>query len=197
LGVLLEYRDQVLISVDTYRSEIAEKVLDLGVHIINDISGGEMDELMLNVVYRHQCIYVCMHMQGSPNSMQVNPTYGDVLMEILQYFAKKIFTLRQHGIEQVLIDPGFGFGKSLSHNYTLLDKLNTFAILEKPVLVGMSRKSMFYKVLETSAETSLSATLGGQMVALMHGASVLRVHDVAEASQIVKVFNYMTNNRKI
>lgn len=175
-----------IVSVDTFRSKVAEMAIkDYHVPIINDISGGELDAGMVKVIAENKVTYIIMHMQGNPQNMQSNPNYTNVIVEVIQHLQKKIVALQQAGVNDIIIDPGFGFGKSVEHNYALLSQLKMFNLLSKPVLVGISRKSMLYKPLEISAEDSLNVTSIGHVLALLGGTDILRVHDVKEAKQCV------------
>lgn len=179
---------EVIISVDTFRSEVAKvAVNDYATDIINDISGGEMDPQMFEVVAQLKVPYILMHMQGTPQNMQVNPVYHDVVAEVSHNLAEKTDRLRSMGVADVIIDPGFGFGKNLDQNYQLLKNLNQLALFECPVLVGVSRKSMIYKFLDVKAEDSLNGTSVLNTLALMGGANILRVHDVNEAVECIKL----------
>jgi dihydropteroate synthase len=175
------------ISIDTFRAEVAKQTLDEGADIINDISAGSLDAGILDVVADQKVPYIFMHMQGVPKTMQDNPQYEDVVSHILKYMFDKIRYFRSKGIEQLIADPGFGFGKSLDDNYRLLDKLEVFNIIGIPVMVGISRKSMLYKLLDTTAEDSLNATTAAHVIALQKGAKILRAHDVREAVEVVKI----------
>ena len=190
LEMMQKYFPKLIISVDTFRSEIAKIAInDFGVAIINDISAGNMDAKMLETVADLNVPYIMMHMQGTPQNMQNTPKYNDLIKELLLFFAKKVNIAKQIGINDIIIDPGFGFGKTIEHNYQLLNELNKFNILELPILVGISRKSMIYKVFNSEPKDVLPATLALSMVALQKGASILRVHDVKETVQVVDVFN--------
>ncbi len=184
---ILYYFPDAYLSVDTYRSRIAMKVVDMGAKMINDISGGELDKNMFKTIAKLQVPYVMMHMQGIPENMQDNPEYYDVVNDIMLYFLKKIDKLNQLNFDKIIIDPGFGFGKTLKHNFEILNRLDEFQLLKKPVLVGMSRKSMFYKLLQTNPSEVLNATSVGHTIALLKGAKILRVHDVKEAVEVVRV----------
>lgn len=179
---------EVIISVDTFRSEVAKVAVDdYEVDIINDISGGEMDPQMFAVVAQLKVPYILMHMQGTPQNMQLNPVYHDVVAEVSRNLAEKTDRLRSMGVADVIIDPGFGFGKNLDQNYQLLKNLNQLALFECPVLVGVSRKSMIYKFLDVKPEDSLNGTSVLNTLALMGGANILRVHDVNEAVECIKL----------
>ncbi|MBS1501276.1 MAG: dihydropteroate synthase [Bacteroidetes bacterium] len=177
-----------IISVDTFRSEIAEAAVAAGAHMINDISGGGLDDEMFATVARLQVPYILMHMKGTPQDMNQMAQYEDVFNEVLDYFAEKIHQLRQLGVNDVIIDPGFGFAKMHEHSYALMNRLQGFSILELPVLVGVSRKRMICKLLDQTAEGALNGTTALNTIALAKGASILRVHDVKEAVEAVKIF---------
>lgn len=177
-----------IISVDTIHSEVARVVLEEGVHMINDISGGFFDEAMMSVVGRYGVPYVMMHMQGLPENMQVNPHYEDVVMTLLAYFKEQLRLADFYGIKDVLLDPGLGFGKTMDHNYEILKKLEVFHIFDHPILVGLSRKSMIWKVLNNSPEEALNGTTALHMAALLKGTQILRVHDVKEAKETIQLY---------
>ncbi|MGP1363158.1 MAG: dihydropteroate synthase [Bacteroides sp.] len=186
------------ISVDTYRADVAEKLIDeFGVEIINDISGGGIDENMFAVIEKFRTAYILTHIQGTPENMQTNPHYENVVEEVTHFFTQRVVELRRRGVADIILDPGFGFGKSLEHNYTLLRNLATFAMLELPILAGLSRKSMIYKVLETDAEHALEGTQTVNTLALANGASILRVHDVRPAVEAIKLFACYSQQNKI
>ncbi|MBC7887831.1 MAG: dihydropteroate synthase [Ferruginibacter sp.] len=176
---------EIILSIDTYHAGVAEKAVNAGASIVNDISGGTLDREMIATVAGLKVPYICMHMKGTPESMQKNPVYDDVVKEVLDYFIIKINECKQAGIHDVIIDPGFGFGKTIAHNFQLLKHLAVFKMLEKPVLAGLSRKSTVYKTLGITMEEALNGTTVLNTIALMHGACVLRVHDVKEAKEAV------------
>ena len=180
-----------LLSVDTFRAGIAEKSVDLGVAIINDVSAGAIDQNMLETVIRLNVPYVLMHMQGKPETMQQAPHYQDVAGEVTAFLAEKSSYLKSKGVKDVIIDPGFGFGKSLEHNFELLKNLTALRVAGCPVLAGLSRKSMICKTLKINPDKALNGTSALNMTALMNGASILRVHDVKEAMEVVKLFEMM------
>ncbi|MGB0592955.1 MAG: dihydropteroate synthase [Flavobacteriales bacterium] len=184
---------QAILSVDTFRSEIARRSIDNGADIINDISAGNLDPQMFDTVADLNVTYIMMHMQGTPQTMQDNPHYNCIEKEVVNYFLNKVKTLQQKGLSKIIIDPGFGFGKTLEHNYQLLNNLEELHTLELPLLVGVSRKSMVYKVLETDAKNSLNGTTAIHTLCLSKGASILRVHDVKEAVECVKLINFAKN----
>ena len=177
----------IIISVDTYHSKVAEETIHAGASIINDISGGEMDKNMIPTVGALQVPYVCMHMKGVPETMQNQTNYEDVTKEVLDFFIKKMDECKRAGIHDVIIDPGFGFGKNVAQNFLLLKNLSVFKMLERPILAGVSRKSTIYKTLTITAEDSLNGTTVLNTLALQNGASILRVHDVKEAREVIKL----------
>lgn len=185
-AIIQEYPESI-ISIDTFRSKVASKAIESGASIINDISAGDMDNNMFNTVADLNVPYIMMHMQGTPETMQNNPTYKNIIQEITNYFSEKINALRKKGVNDIIIDPGFGFGKTLEHNYKTLDNLNHFQLLGVPVLAGLSRKSMIYKLLNTNAKGALNGTIAANTIALHNGANILRVHDVKEAVECVKI----------
>ena len=181
-----------IFSLDTFRSEIAKwAVNEYNISIINDISAGELDANMFKTIGELQVPYIMMHMQGVPENMQNKPSYKNVTIDIIEYFAKKIDLLKQFAINDIIIDPGFGFGKSMDHNYQIIKELDSFRVLDKLLLVGLSRKSMIQKALNTNANDSLNGTTILNTLALSNGANLLRVHDVKEAKEIVKIFNQL------
>lgn len=176
------------LSVDTFRSEMARRALEEGASIINDISGGAMDEKIADVAAAYNAPYILMHMNGTPQTMATLNTYEDILDEMLAYFLEKITVLKEKGIKDIIIDPGFGFSKNIAQNYFILKNLEVFKILGLPVLAGISRKSMIYKKLHTSADNALNGSTVLHTVALSKGANILRVHDVKEASEAILLF---------
>jgi len=184
----------IIISIDTFWAETAHKTILAGADIINDISAGNMDKKMFNVIAKHNIPYIIMHMQGTPQNMQKKPTYNNVVNEVVNYFDEKIKELRALNISNIIIDPGFGFGKSLEHNYQLLNNLNAFKDFNLPLLIGASRKSMIYNLLDTTAEKALNGTSVINTLALQNGANILRVHDVKEAMESIKITTFAKNN---
>ncbi|MGB3464278.1 MAG: dihydropteroate synthase [Cyclobacteriaceae bacterium] len=180
-----------LLSVDTFRSEVANRALDAGAAIINDISGGQLDENMYTVVSKWKCPYILMHMKGTPQNMMDSAEYANLLVEILEYFSEKISLLRKKGVADIIIDPGFGFAKNITQNYKLLKDLSHLKVLGLPILAGISRKSMIYKKLEINSQEALNGTTVLNSFALMNGASILRVHDVKEASEAICLYKEM------
>jgi len=188
LGAIRKRYQDIIISVDTLRSSVAEMaVKEYNADIINDISAGEADKDMFDMVAALSVPYIMMHMKGTPMDMQVNPVYDDVVEEILLYFSEKVQKAKLAGICDIIIDPGFGFGKTLEHNYRILNRLDDFRIFELPLLVGLSRKSMIYKALNITSREALNGTSVLNTIALMKGADILRVHDVREAVQTIKL----------
>lgn len=177
-----------VISVDTYYAPVAEKAVAAGASIINDISSGDMDPDMISTVAALQAPYICMHMQGTPGTMQQHPQYNDVVKEVLDYLIRKVKACTDAGIKDIVIDPGFGFGKTATHNFRLLHDLALFKITGKPILAGLSRKSTISKVLGVPAEDTLNGTTALNTIALMNGADMLRVHDVKAAREAVKLY---------
>ena len=194
VDLLVKYFPEIIISVDTFRSEIAQKTIENGAAMINDISGGKMDENMFQTVANLQVPYILMHMLGTPQNMQQNPVYEDVTIDIIRFFSEQIFKLHQLKVNDIIIDMGFGFGKTIPHNYKLLQNLSLFKSLNTPILVGISRKSMLYKPLDISAIEALNATTVANTIALLNGANILRVHDVKEAVEAVKIVNQLKEN---
>jgi dihydropteroate synthase len=190
---ILQRFPKTIISVDTFRSQVAQKALEAGATIINDISAGEMDEQMFDLVIAAKVPYIMMHMQGTPQTMQINPTYADVVQEVTFYFSKKVAYLQSKGVADIMLDLGFGFGKTIEHNYTLLNQMEHFHLFNLPILAGVSRKSMLYKPLEISAIEALNATTVAHTIALLKGAKILRTHDVKEAVEAIKITQLTTN----
>lgn len=187
IELLVARYPKTVFSVDTFRSKVAKLSADAGAGLINDISGATMDLEILKTVAGTGLPYILMHMQGTPSTMQENPVYTDVSEEINLFFSEKLLELYQSGIQEVILDPGFGFGKSIEHNFRILNQLSDFKKHGNPVLVGLSRKSMIYKLLDISPEEALSATSALHMTAILNGADILRVHDVKEAVQVIKM----------
>lgn len=190
VDVLLKNFPTILISVDTFRSEVAKNAILHGAALINDISAGLLDEQMLPIVASLQVPYIMMHMKGTPQTMQALAHYDNLIKEVNFYFSERIAAARSLGINDVIIDPGFGFAKTLSHNYELLQKLELLQFHELPILAGISRKSMIYKTLETTPEKALNGTTFLHAFCLQKGANILRVHDVAEAVECVKLMGH-------
>lgn len=198
LQAIQEVLPEAKISVDTFRADIARMcVEEYGVAIINDISSGDMDAEMFPMMAKLNVPYIIMHMQGTPQTMQKEPHYENFLKEVFEYFSRKIGQLQELGVKDVIVDPGFGFGKTISHNYELLAALDEFKIFDLPILVGVSRKSMIYKYLKTSSEEALNGTTVLHTLSLERGANILRVHDVREAMETIKLVNMMNESDSI
>lgn len=191
IAVIGENFPEALISVDTVRPAVARQAVAAGAHLINDISAGALAEHMYETVAALDVPYCLMHMQGTPGTMQRSPHYEDVVQEVLDFFIREVGKLRELGVVDIVIDPGFGFGKTLEHNYRLLKNMHVFRILDLPVLAGLSRKSMIYRLLETTPEEALNGTTALHMVALQQGAAILRVHDVREAVEAVRLWEQL------
>ena len=188
LPELMKNFPSTIFSIDTYRSQIAHYALNEGVAIINDITAGTKDEEILKVSKSFYAPYIAMHMQGSPDSMQHKPEYQNVISEVFQYFSKRLIQMKSQGISDIILDVGFGFGKSIRDNFTLLKNLSVFQELDCPLLVGISRKSMIYKSLNIEPEFALNGTTALHFEALRNGAQILRVHDVKEAKEVVQLY---------
>ncbi len=182
------------ISVDTFRASVAEKAIDAGAHMVNDISAGNLDNKMHDVVSKLKCPYILMHMQGDPSTMQHNPSYRHITQDIVKFFSERLPKLHDMGIHDTIVDVGFGFGKTLEHNYQLLRELHAFQLLGRPILTGISRKSMVYKALGNTAEESLNGSTALHMAALLQGSNILRVHDVKEAQETITLFTQLMPN---
>lgn len=189
IDAILKAFPESIISIDTVWADVAKAALDQGASIVNDISGGRIDPKLLPLVGQEHVPYVLMHMQNLPHTMQANPQYEDVTLEIMDFFNERITYLRSLGIVDIILDVGFGFGKTIDHNYQLLNNLETFNLLELPMLVGLSRKSMIYKLLETDAQNALNGTTALHIFALQKGANILRVHDVEPAMEVIRLWN--------
>ena len=184
----------VIVSIDTFRAEVAKQCVLNGAALINDISAGHLDEKMLPTIAELQVPYIMMHMKGNSQTMQSLTHYDDIVKEMIYYFSERIFEARKLGINDLIVDPGFGFAKTLEQNYEVMQKLDIFKQLDLPLLVGISRKSMIYKTLETSAQEALNGTTFLNAIALEKGANILRVHDVKEAVECVKLFEKLKCN---
>lgn len=180
-----------IISVDTFRSNVAKIAVENGANIINDISAGNLDEKMFETVANLDVPYVLMHMQGSPQTMQQNPNYKNVIEDVAYFFSEKLKELRNLGVKDVILDVGFGFGKKMEHNFELLSNLNHFQIFEIPIMVGLSRKSMIYKTLNIKTNESLNGTTALHTIALQKGAKIIRTHDVKEAVECIKLVSLL------
>lgn len=192
--LILKTFKSTIISIDTFRSEVAKKALDNGALIVNDVSGGDLDSNMYKTVGKFNVPYIMMHMKGSPKYMQNNPKYKNVTVEVIKNLSQKIRKAESFNIKDIVIDPGFGFGKTTSHNFKLLNDLSLFKNLNRPVMVGISRKSMIYKTLNFKPENALNGTTSLNTIALLNGANILRVHDVKEAKEVIKLYNYLKKN---
>jgi dihydropteroate synthase len=188
IEIILKGFPDTIISVDTYQSAVAEESVNAGAVIINDISAGNMDSDMIFTVAKLGVPYICTHMKGTPENMQDNPSYENITKDVLDFFIKKTGECKQAGINDIIIDPGFGFGKTITHNFKLLKELSVFQMLDKPIMAGLSRKSTIYKTLGVSADDALNGTTALHMLALHNGANILRVHDVKEAKEVIKLF---------
>jgi dihydropteroate synthase len=189
IQLILKHFPDALLSIDTFRSEVAEASIENGAAIINDIAAGNLDDKMLEIIAKYNVPYIMMHMRGTPQTMQTLTHYDDIVKEMLFYFSERIAAARGLGINDLIIDPGFGFAKTLEQNYEVLQKMELFKMLELPLLVGVSRKSMIYKTLDSSADEALNGTTVLNTIALSKGAKILRVHDVKEAVECVRLFN--------
>jgi dihydropteroate synthase len=185
---IIKNHPDAILSIDTFRSKVAEAAINAGAHIINDISGGSLDENMFATVARLKVPYILMHMKGTPQNMNQMAQYDNVFLEVLDYFSARIHKLSQIGVHDIIIDPGFGFAKKQEHSYALMNRLQELSMLGFPVLVGVSRKRMVYHVLGATADEALNGTTALNAIALTKGANILRVHDVKEAVEAVKVF---------
>lgn len=188
LRLIRAHFPELIISIDTYRASVIEKAANIGINIVNDISSGELDPDMLEVVAKLQLPYILCHCPRLPKEMQNNPFYEDVIKELILFFSQKIDICHKKGISDLIIDPGFGFGKTLDHNYCILANLDVFSSLDCPILVGMSRKSMLHRLLDGKAEDMLNATSCVNTLSLTKGANILRVHDVKEVKECIKIF---------
>jgi dihydropteroate synthase len=184
----------ILISVDTFWSNTAKECALVGANVINDISGGEMDKEMFPIIAELNIPYIMMHMKGNPQNMQNHPEYNNIVDEVSTYFSNKIEELNILGFNKIIIDPGFGFGKTIEHNFQILNNLDAFKYLKCPIVTGTSRKSMIYKLLDTTADNALNGTTITNTMALLNGANILRVHDVKQAIECIKITTFAKNN---
>ena len=192
LELVRKHRPEAIVSVDTFRADVARMcVEEYGVALINDISAGQMDGQMFTTIARLGIPYIIMHMKGTPQDMQTNPQYDHFLKEIFYYFSERVQKLRDLGVKDIIIDPGFGFGKTVEHNYQLMNHLEEFKLFELPLLVGVSRKSMIYNLLDITPQEALNGTTSLNTIALLKGADILRVHDVKEAVESVRIVGKM------
>ena len=189
IELLIKTFPKILISVDTFRSNVASHCIKTGASMVNDISAGNMDTKMFTTIAELQVPYIIMHMQGTPQTMQRSPKYDDIVHEVIHYFSKKIMELNRLNINDIIIDVGFGFGKTSQQNFELLRKLSLFNNFEIPILTGVSRKSMLYKLIDTTPDKALNATTVANTIALLNGTNILRVHDVKEAIEAIKIVN--------
>jgi dihydropteroate synthase len=189
VNLILKHFPETIISIDTFRSQVAKASIESGAAIINDIAAGNLDDKMFEIIAKYNVPYIMMHMRGNPQTMQTLTEYDDILKEILFYFSEKVAVARSFGINDLIVDPGFGFAKTITQNYEVFKKMELFNMLELPLLVGISRKSMIYKTLETTIENSLNGTTVLNTLAMTKGAKILRVHDVKEAMECVTLFN--------
>ena len=189
VNLILEHFPETLISIDTFRSEVAMACIENGAVLINDISAGNLDDKMLETIAKYNVPYIMMHMRGTPQTMQTMTNYENIVKEILFYFSEKIAKARSLGINDLILDPGFGFAKTIEQNYEVLQKFDLFSMLELPILAGFSRKSMIYKPLNSNAESALNGTTTLNTIGLIKGAKILRVHDVKEAMECVTLYN--------
>ena len=194
--LILKHFPHAIISIDTFRSKVAKASIAAGAALINDISGGHLDKEMITTVGQLSVPYIMMHMRGNPKTMQKLTVYEDLTKEVLSYFGERIAQAHNAQIKDIIIDPGFGFAKTLEQNYELLNKLELLQIAEKPILSGVSRKSMIYKPLKTNAQNALNGTTAIHMVCLQKGSSILRVHDVKEAMECVTLFNQINSQNQ-
>ncbi|QSB25802.1 dihydropteroate synthase [Flavobacterium sp. CLA17] len=192
IEIILKHFPEALLSVDTFRAEVAKASIESGAALINDITAGELDDKMFDVIAHYNVPYIMMHMRGNPQTMQTMTQYEDIVKEMLFYFSGKVKKARSLGINDLILDPGFGFAKTTEQNYEVLQKMELFNVLDLPVLAGISRKSMIYKTLNIIAQEALNGTTVINTIALTKGAKILRVHDVKEAMECVTLFNKMT-----
>jgi dihydropteroate synthase len=192
VNLLQKHFPDIILSIDTFRAGVAKICIENGAAIINDISAGKLDDKMLETIAKYQVPYIMMHMKGTPQTMQTFTQYDDIIKEMLFYFSERIAVARALGINDLIVDPGFGFAKTLEQNYAVMKKMELLQMLELPLLVGISRKSMIYKTLETNAESALNGTTFLNTIALTKGAKILRVHDVKEAVECVRLFNKLS-----
>ncbi len=192
--LILKHFPETLISIDTFRSDVAKQSIEAGAALINDISAGKLDDNMLSTVGKLGVPYIMMHMKGNPKTMQQKTQYDDLLKDIITYFAEQIAKAHAEKINDIIIDPGFGFAKTLEQNFELLNKFELLQLIDKPLLAGVSRKSMIYKTLNSKSENALNGTTALHMVALQKGAKILRAHDVKEAMECVTLYNQLKSN---
>ena len=194
ISAILKNFPGTIISIDTFRSTVAEAAVDVGAGMINDIAAGNLDERMFGTVARLKVPYVVMHLRGSPQDMQSQTQYDHLVNDVIDYFHEKLYALRQLEVADIMIDPGFGFSKTITQNFEILRHLEKFSVLGKPLLVGLSRKSMIWKTLDIKADGALNGTTALNTIALLKGADILRVHDVKEAREVIKLFTSLQVN---
>lgn len=194
LEYLSEHYPDMILSVDTFRSKVARFAIEHGAHIVNDISGGQLDPEMFKTVGELQVPLILMHMRGTPQNMQSLTQYDNIFLEVCHYFSERIAIAKAAGVTDIILDPGFGFAKELEQNYEIFSKISMLRVFDLPILVGISRKSMIYKALNTSPEASLSGTIALNALALQQGTTILRVHDVKEARETVEIFKRLYRN---
>jgi dihydropteroate synthase len=192
ITAIVQHFPEAIVSIDTFRSDVAQLCLDQGAALVNDIAAGMLDPLMLKIVANYKVPYIMMHMKGTPQNMTTLTTYEDVTKEVLHYFSERVAVARSLGISDIIVDPGFGFAKTIDHNYELLRHLDYFSMLDLPILAGVSRKSMIYKTLGVSPDEALNGTTVLHTIALQKGAAILRVHDVKEAVEVIKLCQKIT-----
>ncbi|WP_405576433.1 dihydropteroate synthase [Winogradskyella sp. Asnod2-B02-A] len=192
--IILKHFPDTLISIDTFRSEVAKQSIETGAALVNDISAGKLDAKMLSTVGKLSVPYIMMHMKGNPKTMQQQTQYNDITKDVIAYFAERITAAHKEKINDIIIDPGFGFAKTIAQNFELLNTLKLLQLTDQPILAGVSRKSMIYKTLNSTAKEALNGTTALHMVALENGASILRVHDVKEAMECVTLYNQLKSN---
>lgn len=191
IKVIVKNFPESILSIDTFRSEVARQAIEEGALMVNDISGGALDNKMFDLIARHHIPYILMHMKGTPQTMKSMAEYENLISEMLDYFHPRLHQLHQMGVVDIMIDPGFGFAKTIAHNFELLKQLELLKILNKPMVIGLSRKSMIWKTLDTNPENALNGTTVLNTIALLKGASILRIHDVKEAVEAVKLTNFV------
>lgn len=189
IDLVLKHFPDTMLSIDTFRSKVAKVAIENGAAIINDISAGNLDDKMLEVIGKYNVPYIMMHMRGNPQTMQTLTNYEDIVKEMLFYFSERVAKARTFGINDLILDPGFGFAKTIDQNYEVFQKMELFKMLELPLLVGISRKSMIYKTLDSTIEKAMNGTTVLNTLALTKGANIIRVHDVKEAAECVTLFN--------
>lgn len=193
IQLIAKEHPNAILSIDTFRSQVAQKAIDHGAHIVNDISAGNLDDNMFTTIAKLNVPYIMMHMQGHPKTMQEKPTYNNVTTDIIKELAQKVNDLKKIGVRDIIIDPGFGFGKKIKQNYKLLKTLNLFEIFDSPLLIGVSRKSMIYKVINKTPQGAINGSTALHMLALNNGAKILRVHDVKEAFECIQLYKTYKN----